>query len=226
MSNESTSIEISQNKLPSIQELYSNPELALRQDQVMHYLNQPPPAKWVKIHPYIDGYKYLPIDKVEFLLKKLYKKFNIEILREGTAFNGVYVVVRIHYKDIVTGQMEWTDGIGSIQLQTKKGTSPADLANINNGALSMAFPLAKTIAIKDGCDMLGDIFGANLNRKDVLAFQIDTKLTEYVRTKEEDRMLKLIEAAEDLKNLEDLRPHLTEFLTMAFEEKWDSLQEK
>lgn len=222
----STEIAISENKMPSIQELYNSPELALKQDQVMHYLNQQPPAKWVKEHPYIKGYKYLPIEKIEFLLKKIYKKYRIEILREGTSFNGVYVVVRLWYQDLITGEMECQDGIGAIQLQTAKGTSPADLANINNGALSMAFPLAKTIAIKDAADLLGDIFGANLNRKDVLAFQMDTKLTELVRTKEEERVIRLIDNCDNLKDLEKLKEHLTENINHFYEEKWNDLQEK
>jgi len=222
----STEISISESKLPTIQELYADPNLALKQDQLMHYLNQPPPASWVKVHPYISNYKYLPIEKIEFLLKKIYKKYRIEILREGTSFNGVYVVIRLWYQDLLTGQMECQDGIGAIQLQTAKGTSPADLANINNGALSMAFPLAKTIAIKDAADLLGDIFGANLNRKDVLAFQMDTKLTEYVRTKEEDRVVRLIDGTETLSGLENLKPHLTENIQHFYEEKWNSLQDK
>ena len=207
-----------------MQELYAKPELALKQDMVSHYLNQQPPKSWVKEHPFIRGYKYLPIEKVEFMLKKIFKKYRIEILREGTSFNGVYVVVRLWYQDLVTGEMECQDGIGAVQLQTAKGTSPADLANINNGALSMAFPLAKTVALKDAADMLGDIFGANLNRKDVLAFQMDAKLAEVVRSKEEVRMLALIENASTLQELEQLRSHLTESITYQFEEKWNSLQ--
>lgn len=222
----STEIAISENKMPSIQELYNSPELALKQDQVAHYLNQQPPAKWIKEHPYIKGYKYLPIEKIEFLLKKIYKKYRIEILREGTSFNGVYVVVRLWYQDLISGEMECQDGIGAIQLQTAKGTSPADLANINNGALSMAFPLAKTIAIKDAADLLGDIFGANLNRKDVIAFQMDTKLTELVRTKEEERVIRLIDNCDNIKDLEKLKEHLTENINHFYEEKWNDLQEK
>lgn len=222
----SKDLAISENKMPTIQELYVNPEMVLKQDQVMHYLNQPPPASWVKVHPYISGYKYLPIEKVEFLLKKIYKKFRIEILREGTAFNGVYVVIRLWYQDLISGEMDFHDGIGAIQLQTAKGTSPADLANINNGALSMAFPLAETIAVKDAADKLGDIFGANLNRKDVLAFQMDTKLTELVRTKEEERLIRLIDNADSLQVLEQLKDHLTEGITHFFEEKWTELQGK
>ncbi len=57
-----------------------------------------------------------------------------------------------------------------------EGTSPADLANINNGAISMAFPIAKTVAIKDACDHFGAIFGCNLNRKDVIPFQPDQEI--------------------------------------------------
>ena len=34
----------------------------------------------------------------------------------------------------------------------------------------MAFPMAKTIAIKDACDHFGKLFGADLNRKDTIAF--------------------------------------------------------
>lgn len=222
----SQEIAISENKMPTMVELYENPELQLKQDQLQHYLNQPPPAKWVKVHPYITGYKYLPIDKVEYLLKKIYKKFNVEIKNVGTAFNGVYVTVRIHYRDLITGEMEFQDGVGAIQLQTAKGTSPADLANINNGALSMAFPLAKTVAIKDAADMLGDIFGANLNRKDVMAYQMDAKLFEHVKSKEEQRMLVLIEACASIEELEKLRSHLTESITPQFEQKCNELQEK
>jgi hypothetical protein len=76
------------------------------------------------------------------------------------------------------------DGIGAAQLQTKKDTSPADLQNINNGALAMAFPIAKTLAVKDAADHFGSIFGANLNRKDVQPYQADTNLSKFGNNKE------------------------------------------
>jgi len=217
-------IQIQEKQLPVIQELYANPALALAQDQVSVILNQPPPANWVKKHPYIDNYLYLPIDKTEFLLRKLFKKSRIEILREGTAFNGVYVVVRVWYQDIISGEMEYHDGIGSIHLQVKKGSSPADLANINNGALSMAFGTAKSIAIKDACDHLGKIFGADLNRKDTIGFSFDTKLEEVAHTKEEERLAKLIEKAKDRETLETLKTHLSEKLQSQFDAKWKELK--
>ena len=113
---------------------------------------------------------------MEFLLKKIFKRYSIEITGQGTAFNGVWVTVRVHYWNPTTDTMEHHDGIGACQLQTKGGSSPADLQNINNGALSMAFPIAKTLAIKDATDHFGSLFGADLNRKDVIPFQVDENL--------------------------------------------------
>tara|TARA_R110000868_G_scaffold33407_1_gene121326 strand:+ start:3169 stop:3813 length:645 start_codon:yes stop_codon:yes gene_type:complete len=126
-------------------------------------LNSAPNPEWIKTHPYIKDYKYMDISTVQFLLKKYFKQYRIEILREGTSFNGVYVVVRLWYAHPVTGVMEFHDGIGSEALQTKKGASPADLANINPGALTMAFPKAKTTAIKNAAKNFGRLFGADLN---------------------------------------------------------------
>jgi hypothetical protein len=164
-------------KLPTIAELFSDDlQTAYKSEQLNLLLNQQPKPEWVKDHPYIKGYKYLPIDKIEFMLRRIFKQYRIEITGQGVAFNGVWVTVRVHYLNPVSGQFDYHDGIGAMQLQTKQGTSPADLININNGAISMAFPIAKTIAIKDACDHFGNLFGANLNRKDTIEFTPDGNL--------------------------------------------------
>jgi hypothetical protein len=164
--------------LPKIKDLYSDIVTTQKNDAFVTLMNQQPKAEWIKVHPFIKGYKYLPIERIEFLLKTIFKSYRIEVLREGTSFNGVFVVVRVHYLHPLTGAWEFHDGIGASQLQTAKGTSPADLNNINNGALSMAFPMAKTIAIKDACDHFGNLFGADLNRKDIITYDIDLTLIE------------------------------------------------
>jgi hypothetical protein len=164
--------------LPKIKDLYSDITIAQKNDAFVTLMNQQPKQEWIKVHPFIRGYKYLPIERIEFLLKTIFKSYRIEVLREGQSFNGVFVVVRVHYLHPLTNTWEFHDGIGASQLQTAKGTSPADLNNINNGALSMAFPMAKTIAIKDACDHFGNLFGADLNRKDVISYDIDLTLIE------------------------------------------------
>ena len=160
--------------LPTIQELHEeNALVSYKNDQLNLLLNQEPKKEWVKEHPFVKGHKYIPIDKVEFMLRKIFKKYSIEITGQGTSFNGVWVTVRVHYYHPIEKEMLFHDGIGAIQLQTAKGTSPADLANINNGAISMAYPIAKTLAIKDACDHFGKLFGCDLNRKDTMEFKVD-----------------------------------------------------
>jgi len=156
-------------KVITLDDLHNNVELYTKQEEAMYLLNQPPPEAWVKEHPIVKGHKYLPIDKVEYLLRNVIREYRIEILRETVMFNGVSVSVRVHFKNLVTGEWDFHDGIAGEQLQTQKGKSAADLNNIKSGALSMALPIAKTNAIKDACDHFGNLFGANLNRKDVLA---------------------------------------------------------
>ena len=185
--------------LPVLKDLVNDVALYEKSDELNFLLNQEPPAKWVKEHPFVRGHKYVPIDKVEFLLRKIFKKYRIEILREGTSFNGVYVCVRVHYLNPVSNEWDYHDGIGAIHLQVKKGSSPSDLANINNGALSMAFPLAKTLAIKDACDMFGKLFGSDLNRRDTLPASMDAK-----KPKNDPQMEDILVAINDADSIEQL----------------------
>lgn len=178
--------------LPKIQDIYTDKIATRKNDVYVTLMNQPPKPQWVKIHPFIKGYNYLPIERIEFLLKTIFKRYRIEITGQGQSFNGVWVTVRIHYLHPITGEWDFHDGIGASQLQTKSGTSPADLQNINNGALSMAFPMAKTIAIKDAADHFGKLFGADLNRKDVIAYDLDLTLIDM--DKDHPNWIKVVEA--------------------------------
>lgn len=165
----------------------------LQNDKVNFLLNQQPPEKWVEKHPIIkkeiideEGrkvkvpYEYLPIDKVEYLLRRIFKKARIEVLREGQLFNAVYTTVRVHYKDLVTGEWEYHDGVGAWNIQVNKGANASDLSAIKSAAVTMALPLSKTLAIKDACDHFGKLFGSDLNRQGTMAAYIerDTDLLE------------------------------------------------
>ena len=164
--------------LPTIAELTGDVELAFKNDQFNLLMNQEPPAKWVKSHPYIKGYNYVPIDKVEFLLKKLFKLYKIEVIKTGMLLNAIEVTVRVHYLHPVTSEWMFHDGVGAQELQTQKDTVnlKLDMSNINRGAVTMALPIAKSVAIKDAADHLGKLFGSHLNRKDTLNYTTDKGL--------------------------------------------------
>lgn len=162
--------------LQKIQDIYTDKLTVQKNDVLVTLLNQKPKPEWVQVHPFIRGYKYIPIERIEWLLKTIFKQYRIEITGQGQSFNGVWVTVRLHYLHPITNTWDFHDGIGASQLQTAKGTSPADLNNINNGALSMAYPMAKTLAIKDAADHFGQLFGSDLNRKDIINYDLDLTL--------------------------------------------------
>lgn len=190
--------------LPKIQDIYTDKIATQKNDVYVTLMNQPPKKEWIKKHPYIkkevtqpDGskakvpYEYLPIERVEYLLKTIFKRYRIEITGQGQSFNGVWVTVRVHYLHPIIGEWDFHDGIGASQMQTAKGTSPADLQNINNGAISMAYPMAKTLAIKDACDNFGKLFGSDLSRTDI-SYSLDLTLIDM--DKEHPNWSKVVEA--------------------------------
>jgi hypothetical protein len=166
------------NQLPIISDLYEveNIQMAFKKDQFNLLMNQEPKKEWVQINKYAGNSNYIPIGILETLLQRVFKEFRVEVMREGTMFNSVYVTIRLHYLHPITNQWSYHDGVGSAQIQTKSGASPADLSSINNNAVMMALPMAKSYAIKDACDHFGKLFGRDLNRKDIMAFGVDKSL--------------------------------------------------
>ena len=57
-----------------------------------------------------------------------------------------------------------------------------------------------------------------------LQYSMDKKLIDVAKTKEEQRMEKLIEKAKDRETLEGLKAHLTEKLQTQFDTKWNELK--
>lgn len=177
-----------ENNLPTLADLFSDSiEVAGKSEGLNAILNTNPPEKWVKDHPMIPNWKYIAIDKVEFLLRKIFKRYRIEVLKTGMLMNAVEVTVRVHYFNPATGEMDFQDGVGAQELQTKKetGALKMDMSNVNRGAVQMALPIAKSYAIKDACELIGNIFGGNLNRKDTLAFVPDETIISKVKSNKE-----------------------------------------
>lgn len=193
-----------QNKttLPTLAELYEeNIELAFKQDRFNQLVNSDPKQEWVKVNKYANNSKYIPIGIVETLLQKIFKQYRVEVIREGIMFNSVYVTVRLHYLSLLTNEWSYYDGVGAVQLQTKQGSSPAELQNINNNAVMMALPMAKSYAIKDAAEHIGKLFGRDLNRKDVLEYNTDNSIKVAKEERVKERAVKMIEAAKTLSDI-------------------------
>lgn len=168
---------------PKISDIVDDLELLAKSDTLNMALNQAPPAKCIRNHPMVnikvidaqgnersEPLKYMPIEYQRILAKRFFGVVKEEILAEGTMFQSVYVRGRVHYNNPITGEPLFMDGIGAVDAQTKKGTSAADLANINSGAIQKGLPAAASYAFSNAYAKLGKIFGGDL-QKNVFSFE-------------------------------------------------------
>lgn len=137
-------------------------------DILREVLAQRPAEQWVKAHPHAKNVKYLPIDKVESILDAIFQDWKVEIKEVFQLAQSICAIVRLHYRNPVTGEWSFHDGTGATPLQTDKGASAADLSKIKSNAVATGAPAAVSFAIKDAADHLGNIFGRNLNRSETV----------------------------------------------------------
>lgn len=149
-------------------------------------LNLEPRKDWIREHPQVKGFMYLPIERVEFLLNRLFKGVQIEIRSVVSSESRAVVTIRVNYINR-DGEKMYHDGIGAVNV-TK--TQPAE----------MSFPMAKTLAIKDACDMFGKVFGKDLNRKEISVVSKHKELSETQSDtiKEITKMLSKVSSLEEL----------------------------
>lgn len=134
-------------------------------------MNITPPASWVKINKFANNSKYIPIDKVEFLLTKIFGRFRVEILRTQLIGNSVEATVRLHYFHPVYKEWDWMDGIGADAIQCDAGASASDWSKIKKDGVKKASPIAVSEAEKNAAKKLGRLFGRDLNRDNVLSYE-------------------------------------------------------
>lgn len=204
--------------LPKIQDLEANPAEAFKYDQLKQITNHPPNQAWVKAHPFARGVQYLPIDKVEFLLDRIFQQWRAEVKEYKQLFNSVTCCIRLHYKDPVTGDWNYHDGVGAVGIQTDKGKAASDLTAVKQDAVMKALPAAKSYAIKDAAEHFGALFGRDLNRKDTLAFQASRKGTDSKLA----RIKELYDQHQDVLNASDVE-HIERIITNKETSHYDSV---
>jgi len=168
-------------KLPTIAEIYAASEdmPTLQKDSVIQVLlNNQPHNDWLKDHPTAKKeitvgdkkikvpIKYIPIERIEWLLTNVFVRWRVEIKRSYLLANSVVVEVRLHYYDHVIEEWNWQDGIGAQPLQTDQGSGATDFNKIKSNAVQIAAPAAESYAVKDAAEKIGRLFGKDMNRSE------------------------------------------------------------
>jgi hypothetical protein len=157
--------------LPTVQELRSG-DLALKTDQT-HFsviVNAEPPKEWVRDHPFAKKVKYIPIERVEYLLTRIFINWNVEVKSVQVIANSVVVTIRLHYQDVFSEKMLWQDGIGAAPIQTDSGAGAMDWNHAKADGVMKAAPAAESYAVKDAAEKIGKLFGKDLNRADKIMY--------------------------------------------------------
>lgn len=166
-------------KLPTFNELITETEQSLKENALMVLLNQEPPKSWLISHPMIKGYNYLPIEKVEYLLTRIYTKWSVEVKSVQIIANSVCVTIRLYVTNPLTGEIEWQDGIGAAPVQTDKGSGATDWNSVKTDGVQKAAPAAESYAIKDAAEKFGKIFGRDVSRKTTMDYTSLLKKSDF-----------------------------------------------
>lgn len=163
---------MNERKLPTIAQIVAGDNLPVdaKTNQLNILLNQEPPKTWLKSHPMVKGVVYLPVDKIEYLLTAIFVKWHVEVKDVKVIANSSVVTVRLHYKDPITGEILWQDGVGAAPIHTKSGAGAMDWNSVNPMSVMQAVPSAESYAVKDAAEKIGRIFGKDLNRKDLVSY--------------------------------------------------------
>lgn len=132
-------------KIPRIEDLISG---TINQDDLTALLETQPPIEWLKVHPE-HGNQYLPIERVDYLLRSIFDGHRTEVLSSPIYQNSCQVSVRLHTKHPMTGEWTFEDGVGG--CESRQG-------------IEKATAIAKANARKNAAKEYGAIFGRDLSR--------------------------------------------------------------
>lgn len=213
--------------LVKLEELYEDKNMAVRHNELNQLLNSDPKPEWIQNHPHISNYKYLTIQRVEWLLTMIFQRWRLEVKEVKQLANSVVVVVRLEVFNPISQTWDHQDGVGASPLQVDKGSSPIDWSKIKTSAVQMGAPSAEAYAMKDAAEKFGKIFGKDLNRKDLIAYTVlknQFKQEEKAEGLEED--LQKMDGAKTMGELEDIFRNSRHKASAQFVEKFKSLKNK
>lgn len=164
-------------KLPTLNDLITESENSIALNNLQVLLNQNPPTEWLQKHPMISGYYYLPIERVEYILTRIFKKWWVEILDSKIIANSAVVTVRLFVINPLDGSTWHNDGIGCSPIQTDKGAGATNFDQVKSDGVMKAVPSAETYAIKDAADKFGKLFGKDTGRKNNIDYNGLIKVT-------------------------------------------------
>ena len=128
-------------------------------------LNRDPNPNFVKKTP--DGKaQSLTISSVENTIREMYNGLvQYKEFKYTQVLNEIVGTIEVHVFHPIIGQWMCYIGTASIEIMMNAGSDFTQLGNKKRNALYTGIPKLKSLCVKNACLLIGNIFGANLNRK-------------------------------------------------------------
>lgn len=152
-------------------------------------INKQQDKKHIKTNVLAQNSQYIPIGIIEKTLDEvftgLWSTRNVKIYH---MLNSVVCELELQVMMPHNGVVISRIGVGAVPIQLKKGEKEITPDTINPMALQMNIPSAKSYALSNAAQSLGELFGRNLNRRDIdiegMKY-IDDQMEEYSPLKDE-----------------------------------------
>ena len=135
--------------LPAIRDIYSDSVDIIKENNLNVLLNQPPKESWIKQHPIAKNVKYIPIERVEYLLTSIFIKWHVEVKSVQLVANSVAIA-----KNVIDGK----DGLTGLTGGPKIDNVPT------------AYTLIDTLTIDDKQQTYNLIFATGYKKEDNSTF--------------------------------------------------------
>lgn len=210
-------------------------------EELLTVINTHPRKEWIKKHPFNKKVDYLPVGKIEMLLDQIFGIWDFTVVDYKLIGNAVTVHIKLKVKNPKTGDWIERDGLGAVPLEleateydkagnvTKQGAKHAcDFEKLNRMAIMKNLPAAKSFALKDAADTLGNLFGRSLNRDKEDFKPIAGEAKQNVYTIEMENKIDSFENPEDLTEyvMEMEHMHENEEFMKAFRNKKTELENR
>lgn len=124
-----------------------------------------------------QGIEYFEIGFIEAALDRIFNGlWNTEIIETKIIANSVQVCVKLWYFNPAMKIWQFKSGIGAAPIQTQKGAAATDFDKVGTYSVQKAAPSAKSFAIKNAAQQIGNAFGRYLNREFKFDYVKDEKL--------------------------------------------------
>lgn len=194
-------------KIPLIADIYEDRALVTKQNELNIVLNSEPAPAWIKEHPMVSWLKYLPIERVEYLLTCIFARWESHIKEVKLIANSIVVTIELRCQNPLD-PTDWIiqTWVWAMPIQTEKWAWAINFDKMRSNAIQIWAPAAESYAIKDAAEKLWKIFGKDLNRKDVISY-ID-RIQNTNELMEKQNIVDEIETAQTLDELKNIWIHI------------------